>query len=171
MGGRGKLGRHQDAGGVEGLVSLAREPRLGAGVLAGVGVGEAEKPLDALFNRPLEDLGGVLGAGARLAGRVAVGWPAAAARRGLFAGARGRARVRRRFDAAGSRLGSKGMQAQGGVFALLTRRSGHVWSARAHSFGDGFPQHGGRNLLCSRRSRRKKGTRWRQAQHSVAVRT
>jgi hypothetical protein len=68
---------YQNAGRMEGLVSLAREPRLGAGVFAGMGVGEAEEPLDALLDRALEDVGGVLGAGGGLAGGVAVGRPAA----------------------------------------------------------------------------------------------
>ena len=68
---------------MEGLVSLAREPRLRAGVLAGVGVGEAEEPLDALLDRALQDLYGVLNAGGGLAGGLAVGRPASA-RRGQY---------------------------------------------------------------------------------------
>jgi hypothetical protein len=57
---------HQDAGRMEGQVSLAREPRLGAGIFASMRVGEAEEPLDAVRYGPLENLGGAFDACGRL---------------------------------------------------------------------------------------------------------
>jgi hypothetical protein len=85
MWGSGHRGGYQNAGGVEGLISLAREPRLRAGVFAGMGVGEAEEPLDALLDRALEDVNCTLGTGGGLGRRVAVGRPAVA-RRGRWGG-------------------------------------------------------------------------------------